>query len=208
MRWTPRSSFSIWYVIHLEIVTRFTRDRFDMCSQKLSAVVLKRPLDIPLITQHASTDRNCLLVRAFKALCLRSRRFDPEIDLKSATAVEAAAHGVGALCLFYIFQFSQNGLGWNTVGRWKESLIMVLYSHCDQRRFQCTERASERLVKRSEQQFNTLRRNTLHRLPQLFFLMDQNNLGASRFMNGLFARDPRGTLMGKPSSGNKSWHLC
>lgn len=152
----------------------------------------KMPLDIPLITKHATTDRNCSFVRAFKALCLRSCRFDPEIDLKSATAVEAAAHGVGALCLFYIFQFSQNGLGRNTVGRWKESLIMVLYSRCDQRRFPCTERASERLVKRSEQQFNTLRRNTLHRLPQLFHLMDQNNLGTSRFMNGLFARDPRG----------------
>lgn len=131
-------------MIHLEAVTRLTRNRFDMCSQKFSAVVLEVPLSIPLITQRATTDRNCLFVRAFKALCLRSRQFDPEIDLKSATAVEAAAHCVGALCLFYIFQFSQNGLGWNNCcGRWKESLIMVLYSHRDQRRFQMY-RESER----------------------------------------------------------------
>lgn len=35
--------------------------------------------------------------------------------------------------------------------------------------------------------------NTLQRLPQLFYLMDQNSCGTSRFMNGLFARDARDT---------------
>lgn len=40
----------------------------------------------------------------------------------------------------------------------------------------------------SEQQSNTLRRNTLHPMPQLFRLMDQNSVSRSRFMNGTFAR--------------------
>lgn len=105
--------FLIRYVIHLEVVTRFTRDRFDMCSQKFSAVVLKMPLDVPLITKHATTDRNCSFVRAFKALCLRSRRSTLKSIWRAPLRLKQP-RTAWALCVYFIF-FNFRKMDWDGI---------------------------------------------------------------------------------------------